>query len=108
MQNMGNSESNSHDHRGLEHRKPSMPMPMRLPMPESAELDKRFTKVLVSVSKNICHMRETEIISDRKSVKIINVLKCLTRQIDRGECEIENNMLNLYPFYLTSLIFTCH
>lgn len=56
---MGNSDSRSLDNRydsrgtGLEfQRKPSVPVP-RLPMPDGVELERRFTKVLVSKIDNI-------------------------------------------------------
>ena len=59
---MGNSDSRNLDHShnrydgrgtGLElQRKPSVPVP-RLPMPDGAELERRFTKVLVCTAMKI-------------------------------------------------------
>lgn len=43
---MGNGESMHNNHRGFDLRT-SVAMPMRLPMPDPHELEKRFTKVLV-------------------------------------------------------------
>ena len=45
--NMGNSESVTNTHKRHELRNTSMPI--RLPMPDPSELDRRFTKVLVSI-----------------------------------------------------------
>nr|XP_034308777.1 formin-like protein 3 isoform X8 [Crassostrea gigas] len=45
---MGNGESMHNNHRGFDLRT-SVAMPMRLPMPDPHELEKRFTKVLASM-----------------------------------------------------------
>ncbi|XP_061186189.1 formin-like protein isoform X5 [Saccostrea echinata] len=48
MVEMGNGESMHNNHRGFDLRT-SVAMPMRLPMPDPHELEKRFTKVLASM-----------------------------------------------------------
>ncbi|KAK7481190.1 hypothetical protein BaRGS_00027450 [Batillaria attramentaria] len=79
MKKMGNTDSRNLDHRfesrGLEQRKASMPI--RLPMPDSSELERRFTKVLASmdlppdkakVLKNYDDEKKWDLICDQERV----------------------------------------